>query len=298
MGHQLDPGIEPPTIVFCRGTFRPAHEVQIPISDRGFLFGDGVYETLRTYGRIPFHLDEHIHRLRRSAAALHIDPDLPDASVGQIVTAGIQQIPEGEVSVRLLLTRGSDGFTYAVPQAARPQLYGFFSPLPAIPARSIGVSVLTLEEEKPLRFAGVKLMNAVPSILARHHAQSRGAYEVLRTNRDGRVIEGFISNVFAVISGTIATPPPTEGLLEGVTRSAVLTIARNWGVPVEERPISRTELLAADEVFLSHTSAGVVPVGEIDGTPIAGKKVGDITGKLVQWFAALPQRPAGLESAS
>ena len=280
----------------------------MPALERGFQFGDGVYETLRTYGRVPFRLTSHIARLRRSAAALGIEPPLSDRDLAEVLTGGIRRMPTAaaevpaaevsaaEVSVRVLVTRGVSSLSYGLPAQPAPELYAFFSPLPARPQGLLenGVRVLTLVEEKAARFAAVKLMNGVPSILALSHARRQGAYEVLRVDRSGRLLEGFISNVSAVKGRKLFTAPVSEGILDGVTRGVVLERARALGLDVVEAPLPLADALASDELFLSHTSAGVVPVVAVDDRPIGNGRPGDVTRALAAWFDGLPAGDAAL----
>ena len=291
------------TLVFHRGRFADAARKRVPVLERGFLYGDGVFETLRTYARRPFHLTAHLARLRRSASALGITLTQKDTALARVVADGISKIADGEatvreVSVRMVATRGVSALTYTPPDQPHPELYVFFSPLPPRKGEVIerGVSVLTLVEEKPARFATVKLMNGVPSILALATARERGAYEVLRVARDGRVLEGFISNVFAVRGRTLTTPPVADGVLDGVTRSVVLQVARtrhkgSRGLEVREESLELARALTSDELFLTHTSAGVVPVVAVDDRPIGSGRPGDVTRELSGWFESLPAHP-------
>ena len=286
-----------PTLVHVGGRYRLARQVRVPLLERGFLFGDGVFETIRTFGRRPFRLASHFARLRRSADALEIPLPLEEPRFRRIVSGGIERVPGGEVYVRALLTRGVSPLAYQLPEEPAPRLYTFFDPLPP-PSPDLlerGVRVVTWHEEKAGRFAQVKLMNSVPAILARHEARKRGAYEVLRLDQRSHLIEGYISNVFVVRSGVLHTPPATLGLLDGVTRNVILELAAARGVPVEESLLTVEDAGLADEVFLSHSSVGVVPVVEIDQTRVAGGRVGELTRSFALWFATLADHPERME---
>lgn len=267
-----------------------AARLTVPALERGFQFGDGVYETLRTYSRTPFRLQSHIARLRRSAAALSMEPPVSDRDLADVITGGIRRMPGSspEVSVRVLVTRGVSPLNYGLPATQAPELYAFFQPLTPVSHVAHGVKALTLVEEKPARFSQVKLMNGVPSILALAAARSHGAYEVLRVDTRGHLLEGFISNAFAVKGRELFTAPVSEGILDGVTRAVVLEQARILGLSIVEAPLKLTAALACDELFLSHTSAGVVPVVAVDDHPIGSGRPGDVTRKLAGWFDGLP----------
>lgn len=278
------------TLAYHRGLYVDAEQLTVSALDRGFLFGDGVFETLRTYGRTPFRLTAHLARLRRSAEALRIRLETPDEDVGRLIDGGIERVQASEVSIRLLLTRGASALAYRLPEAQRPELYAFFSPLPHRPPEIVerGVRAITLLEEKAARFANVKLMNGVPSILALEAARERGAYECLRVSAHGHLLEGFMSNVFAVRGDRLVTPAVSEGLLDGVTRAVVLEQARERGLRTEETSLPLAEALCADELFLTHTSAGVVPVVAVDDRPIGSGRPGDVARGLAAWFEGLP----------
>lgn len=282
-------------MAYHRGSFVDAARLTVPVLDRGFQFGDGVYETLRTYGRMPFRLASHVARLRRSAASLGIESPISDRELSEVITGGINRVPTDatEVSVRVLLTRGVSALNYGLPLHPAPELYAFFQPLPERHHSVLerGVTVVTLVEEKAARLSSVKLMNGVPSILALANARKSGAYEVLRVNREGRLLEGFISNVSAVKGDQLFTAPVSEGILDGVTRGVVLDLAREHGLTVVEAPLPLADALAADELFLTHTSSGVVPVVAVDDHPIGTGRPGDVTRKLAAWFESLPAHP-------
>jgi branched-subunit amino acid aminotransferase/4-amino-4-deoxychorismate lyase len=292
----------PDVVVYSRGRFRSGARARIPALDRGFLFGDGVFETVRTYGRRPFRLSAHLARLRRSAGAVRLAVPLDDGEIGAIVDSGIARLhgPGGaEVAIRLLVTRGCGAPAYPLPVDPHPELYAFFAPLspPRPEDLARGVNVVTMSEEKPARFTSVKLMGSVPAILARADARERGAYEVVRINAAGRVAEGFISNVFVVRPDgrTLVTPPDGEGLLAGVTRQVVLDLARERALRVVEEPVPREALPGAREIFLTHTSAGVVPVVAVDDVTIGRGVPGEVARGLVAWFATLAEHPERVE---
>ncbi|MBI4859065.1 MAG: aminotransferase class IV, partial [Candidatus Riflebacteria bacterium] len=257
-------------LAYCGGRFVPAARARVPLLDRGFLFGDGVFETLRTYGRRPFRLGRHLERLRRSARGLAFEITETDEALARIIHEGIGRVDLPEVSVRLMVTRGVSQPSYLPPEPASPQVYGIFGPLPVFSPQpgQQGVKIVTWVEEKPERFSRVKIMNGVPAITARRVAVSRGAYEAVRTSPQGALIEGFISNIFVVSGGVLRTPPVEAGLLDGVTRGVIMEVARIWGLTVREEPIPVADLGATQEVFLTHTSVGVMPVVDADGVRI------------------------------
>lgn len=243
-------------IVAIDGALVPTDRAVVPVTDRGFLYGDSVFETFRTYDRRAHALDRHLARLARSAAAIEltlpVDSETLRREVRRVVAAG-----EGERRVRLIVTRG-DAPALADDGARRVILGAPFSGHPAALYEE-GVVVCTVEGERER--ASAKIGSYLTSILAARQARARGAYEALLV-ADGEVREGATSNFFACIGGTLRTP--AAGMLPGVTRGVVLELARALGVPVEEGPLGVDELGAATEAFLTSATREVMPIRRID----------------------------------
>jgi len=266
-----------PDIGFVNGRFLPLEDAAVSVEDRGFQFGDGVYEVIRTYHGRPFQLEAHLLRLERSARAI----DLPVPwGVPQWITYVQDGIARGgypESKVYLQLTRGVAPRDHAFPDSVNPtavMTVREMKPMDPVKLAS-GVAVMTMDDWRWGR-CDIKSVNLLPNVLARQKAKQAGAFEALFI-RNGRVTEGAVSNVMVVREGRVVTAPEGEWILSGVTRTLVLELARKEGLPVEERFVTRDELLCADEVFLTSTTIEVLPVIRVDGKPVRNGKPGPVT---------------------
>lgn len=262
----------------------PLEEATVSVEDRGYQFGDGVYEVIRTYHGNPFQLDAHLVRFERSAGAI----DLPLPWNLQQWTAhvreGIARSGYGESKVYLQLTRGVAPRDHGFPASARPTAVMTVRELkPMDPARqATGVAVMTMDDWRWGR-CDIKSVNLLPNVMARQKATQSGAFEAVFV-RQGQVTEGAVSNVMIVKAGRVLTAPGGEQILSGVTRTLVLELARKEGLPVEERFVRRDELLRADEIFLTSTTIEVLPVIRVDGNKVGSGQPGPVTQKLQAAF--------------
>ena len=261
------------------GLVTPLGEARISVLDRGFLFGDAVYEVIRIFEGAPFHLESHLDRLQTSAEGLQFanfpkGTVLRDRAYRLLEESGVHegslyfQVTRGQTDSRNLFPDDSVACTVVVtiePRKANPEkLY------------ETGVRVVTRPEERWLR-ADLKTVNLIPRILARRQAKEAGAWEILWTSRTGEVLEGGATNVFAVIDGILVTPPLGERILAGITRQYVLEIAEARGVPVTVRPLSLNDCLEAEECFLTGTTTEVLGVSHINDQAIGSGKPGPTT---------------------
>lgn len=281
-------------IVYHAGEYAEPEQAKVPFLDRGFLFGDGVFETLRTYGRKPHRTAAHLARLRRSAEAMEIPVPWSDDELSQVLEGGIERVPAGEVGVRFWVTRGQGGTGYEIPTVpVEPALYMLFQPLNAPPARirEQGVTVVTVADELPPSPVKVKTIGNPAAIQAQLETRRRGAYEVLRVGPGGRLLEGSRSNFFLVTEGRVATPPLADGVLDGITRQTVIEALAGRGHPVTEKSLTVHDAGRADEIFLTRTSVGVVPVVRIDDRKVGTGSPGPLSRDLMDWFAGLGRTP-------
>jgi branched-chain amino acid aminotransferase len=277
-----------PTIVDLDGRLLPAGEARLPVLDRAVLMGDSVYEVLRTYGGRPFELALHLERLWGSAALAGLAPAWDGArcaaEVARTLAAslgGDAPDPEaapwnlGERSVRVMMTRGGGEGAPEVPPAA----IVIAEPLHAPPARAYAEGVkAVLAEPGPRRVdPAAKTGNRLTHVLALRTAQAAGAHEALFCDADGQVTEGTSSNLFAVRGRRLVTPPLEAGILEGVTRGAVLRLARGEGVPAEEAPLAAGELAEAEELFITSTSREILPVTRLGEAAVGAGRPGPVT---------------------
>ncbi|MGA2448138.1 MAG: aminotransferase class IV [Polyangiaceae bacterium] len=261
--------------VWIDGTKYAPESARISVYDRGLLYGDSVFEALRTYGGQPFALGEHLARLRHSAERVFISTPLGDSEWASEVDRAVAETGNEESYVRILLTRGVGPLSIDPDSAIRPTRIVFVEPL-TVPAREAyvnGISVITATVRRTVddtAAAGAKVANYLESILALREAKARGAAEALVVDSRGFVVEGTTSNVFAVLGGRLVTPPVQAGILPGITRAHILRAATALGLPVVERTLLRDELFAADEVFITSSIRELFPVVRVDGRSIAG----------------------------
>lgn len=273
-----------PDIGFLNGQFMPLHETRVSVEDRGFQFGDGVYEVIRTYGSKPFYLEAHLARLAQSAKAIQLPLPFPIEEWAGFVSEGLEKAGYQESKVYIQVTRGVAPRDHRFPEtvtATAVMTVREVRPLdPALQAN--GVAVITMED---LRWArcDIKSVNLLANVLARQRANENGAFEAIFVRGRG-VTEGAVSNVVLVRSRTLITPPEGNQILSGVTRTFVLELAKKEGIPVQEREVSLEELRAADEVFLTGTTVEILPVVRVDGVQVGSGRPGYLTSLLSASF--------------
>lgn len=276
-----------PDIACVNGHFSPLAEAVVSVEDRGFQFGDGVYEVIRTYRGQPFAFDEHFSRFERSAQALHL-------SLGHSKDQWVAWVQEGlrlsrfpETKIYLQVTRGQAPRDHPFPSSVQPTTLLTFRELHLLDAsvRAAGVRAITLDDIRWGR-CDIKSLNLLANVLARQRAKEAGVFEAILV-RNGLVTEGSVSNVMVVRNGVIETAPEGHRILSGVTRAMVLELARKEGLPVAETFVGREDLLVASEVFLTGTTVEVLPVVQVDGHGIGGGVPGPITQRLARRWESL-----------
>jgi branched-chain amino acid aminotransferase len=280
--------------VYVNGTITPADQAVIPIYDHGFMYGEGVYETLRTYNRVPFLYDRHTRRLRASAAALHLDVPFDDATLrGWIddTMAVAARRPEGlhEAYIRILLTRGVGELTYDLKATPTPSLVIIVKPFEEPPAHvfdnGIVISLVSILRNHPGSVNPIiKSNNLLNNAMAMQEAHRRGADEALMCNYRGELSECSQSNFFLVRGGVALTPRSAAGLLEGLTRAYLFDVGRDVGVPVEEATLRPEDLDTADEAFVTGSTRELTPVVRVDDRIIGTGRPGPITRALLDGF--------------
>jgi D-alanine transaminase len=276
-----------PDIAFVNGRFLPWKDATVSIDDRGFQFGDGVYEVIRTYRGVPFEVAAHLDRLQRSATALSLPQPYSRGQWTQWMQQGLSQAGYQDAKVYLQITRGVAPRDHAFPTGIAPTVVMTireFHPL-TVQVRQEGVTAGICQDLRWGR-CDIKSVNLLANVLAREEAKKTGVFEAILV-RDGLVTEGSVSNVMAVQSGTIVTAPEGPRILSGVTRAVVLGLARQEGFPVEERFLSVDSLYAADEVFLTGTTLEVLGVVRVDDKTIGSGRPGPITKTLAARWALL-----------
>jgi D-alanine transaminase len=273
-----------PDIAFVNGRFLPLADAVVSVEDRGFQFGDGVYEVIRTYGGRPFEVEAHLARLDRSAQALGLSQPYPHGRWTALIEEGVGRAAYDEAKVYLQVTRGAAPRDHAYTADLVPTVVMTvreFHPL----SRTVyetGVEVMTTDDLRWGR-CDIKSVNLLGNVLARQQAKRAGVFEAVLV-KDGLVTEGAVSNVMAVRKGSVVTAPEGPRILSGVTRSIVLQLARREGLPVREEYLPLAGLTSADEVFLTGTTVEVLGVVRIDGKAIGSGQPGPLTRLLAERF--------------
>ncbi|HET9372673.1 MAG TPA: aminotransferase class IV [Vicinamibacterales bacterium] len=278
--------------VYVNGRISDAATATVPVFDHGFLYGEGVYETLRTYQLVPFLFDRHMDRLRHSAAMMALDPAQSDADFRAAVVATMAAHPGlQEAYIRILLTRGVGELTYHPSACPTPTVVVIVKPFPGQPERTftqgIRIALVGVRRNHPLALNPMmKSNNLLNNALAMQEAIRRGAEEALMQNQAGQIAECAQSNVFIVRDGAIVTPPLEAGLLPGITRAFVMEMADEIGIRVAEATILPADLETADEAFITGTTREVTPVIAVDDRTIGAGAPGPITTRLLTEFRA------------
>ena len=273
-----------PDIGFVNGRFMPLEEATVSVEDRGFQFGDGVYEVVRTYRGQPFQLDAHLARLERSAKAIELPLLWNIQQWATHARDGIKRSGYAESKVYLQLTRGTAPRDHVFPASVKPTAVMTVREMRPLDQalQAAGVAVMTMDDWRWGR-CDIKSVNLLPNVMARQKAKQAGAFEAVFI-RNGQVTEGAVSNVMIVKAGRVLTAPEGEQILSGVTRTIVLELARKEGLPVEERFVSLDDFIRADEIFLTGTTVEVLPVIRVDGRQVGSGRPGPVTQKLQAVF--------------
>jgi branched-chain amino acid aminotransferase len=286
-------------VVYVNGRISDAATASVSVFDHGFLYGEGVYETLRTYSNEPFLFDRHTRRLRHSSALMALPVPYSDADllgrVKETMAAYESQAPRlkppatAEKYIRILLTRGVGELSYSLDACPEPTLVIIVKPLPIYPERTftegIRVSLVSIRRNHPQALNPmIKSNNLLNNALAMQEALKTQADEALMLNQAGELVECSQSNFFLVKDGAALTPPLTAGLLPGITREFVLELAAEIGVPAREARLTPADLSAADEAFITGTTREVTPVAAVDGRRIGRDGAGPITTRLLEAF--------------
>jgi branched-chain amino acid aminotransferase len=284
-----------PIRVYIDGAVRLPEEAKVSVLDRGFLYGDSVYETIGTmYGRL-FAARDHLDRLERSARRIGLKAP-PRAEIESAIAATIAAAGNAETRVRVMLTRGVGKLDLDPASCDDCRLVVIAFPLgpptPEMFEKGVAVAIVSIARNSPRAIdPAVKSGNYLNNVLALGEARrTSGAYEAILCADDGSVAEGSTSNVFAVVRGQIWTPGEEVGILDGITRAKVIELARGAGVTVVERRIQPDELRGADEAFLTSATRGVLPITTIDGRPVGAGVPGPVTRRLMALYDGLARR--------
>ncbi len=275
------------TRVYLNGEFLPLGEARIPVMDRGFLFGDSIYEVIPAYGGRLFRLQQHLQRLENSLHAIQMENPLSQPEWESMLATLTTQYQGEDQSVYLQVTRGvAPSRDHAIPEGVTPTLFAIATPFPAIDPQVYerGIAAITLDDIR-WRFCNIKATTLLPNVLLRQEAKERGAMEAILI-RDGLAMEGAASNLFIVDDGQIITPPKGEHLLPGVTRDLLLELAAEAEIPYCEAPVRAEQLDSADEIWLTSSTREIMPVTRLDDRPINNGHPGELWQKLFDRFQA------------
>ena len=268
-----------PGVVYLNGEFLPRERATLSVDDRGFIFGDGIYEVTRVVNGRLFEADRHMRRLQYGLRGIGIDPRLSPEQIIDIHTRLIREndLTSGEGTVYLQITRGAAPRTHYFPAATTPPTV-FLSASPFTPnhaQRETGATAVTYPDIRWSR-CDLKTVNLLGAVLAKQHAVAAGSLEAVFI-RDGVITEGSHTNVFGVIDGELRTYPRSNYILAGITRDVVLELAVEQGVTVRETPILQQEIGRLDELFVTGTTSDITPIVQLDGRPVGPGTPGRIT---------------------
>jgi branched-chain amino acid aminotransferase len=268
----------------------------ISVFDHGFLYGEGVYETLRTYNGHPFLFDRHMRRLRNSAGMLALSVPLTDAEIDArfretMRAAGLGDGPDREAYIRILVTRGIGELTYDPAACPTPSIVVIVKPNvdpgPDVFDRGVKVALVSTVRNHPGSVNPlIKSNNLINNALAMQEAFRRGGYEGIMRNYKGELAECTQSNFFIVKNGVALTPPIDAGLLPGITRGFIFEVGADVGIDVREAALKDDDLFGADECFLTSTTREVVPIVQVDDRTIGSGAPGSVTRALLDGFRA------------
>jgi branched-chain amino acid aminotransferase len=278
--------------VYISGKLYDKADAKISVYDHGFLYGDGVFEGIRVYDGKVFRLREHIERLFESARHIKLEIPLSREQMAEAVTSTVQVNAKRNGYIRLVVSRGAGYLGLDPRKTTDPQVIIIVDDIslypPELYENGMEIStVATIRNHPNALNPRIKSLNYLNNILAKIEAIQAGCLEALMLNHKGEVAECTGDNIFLVKHGILATPPVDAGILEGVTRNAVLELARAAEIPVEEMALTRHDVYTADECFLTGTAAEVIPVVKVDGRLIGPGKPGPITRQLRERFQHL-----------
>ena len=277
------------SIVYLNGDYLPLDQACVPVLDRGFIFGDGVYEVIPVYAGKAFRLQHHLQRLKNSMQAVRLTNPFTDGEWSSIIDNVVTRNHGGDQSIYLQITRGVARRDHRFPGDATPTVFvmsNLFEPVPKAQLET-GVKAITLDDIR-WQYCSIKSIALLPNILLRQQAVEQGAAEAILL-RNGEVTEGAASNVFIVKDGVIITPPKTDCLLPGITRDLIVEQANEHGLAVAETIITQTDLETADEIWLTSSTKEILPVTELNGLTVGSGVPGKVWHQMYDLYQAYKQ---------
>lgn len=278
--------------IYINGTYFPKSEAKISVYDHGLLYGDGVFEGLRSYSGTVFRLSEHLDRLYQSARAIMLTIPMTKEEMTAAVEQTIARNNLSDAYVRLVITRGAGSLGIDPGRTSDPQVIVIADHITLYPKELYEngleiVTAATIRNHAAALNPRIKSLNYLNNIMAKIEGQLAGCQEALMLNERGEVAECTGDNIFIVSGGVLLTPPIDAGILEGITRNAVIELGQQAGMEVRQTTLTRHDIYVADECFLTGSAAEVIPVIKLDGRPIGSGSVGQITQQLSAAFHRL-----------
>jgi D-alanine transaminase len=283
-------------MVFLNGSFLPLEQAKVPVLDRGFIFGDGVYELIPVYSRAPFRMDGHLARLERSLAAVGIRNPYARERWREVILGLVERQPWQDQAVYLQVTRGVARRDHAFPEGVEPTVFAMSNPLVNPPAELVekGAVAVSAVDNRWLR-CDIKSISLIGNVLLRQVSAAVGAVETILF-RDGILTEASASNVFVVKNGLVLSPPKSNLILPGITYDVVVEIAAELKIPVEFRDVREAEVRAADELWVTSSSKEILAVVELDGKPVGDGQPGPVFRRAWQGYQEFKRRVMRKES--
>ncbi|CAE6517479.1 D-alanine transaminase [Nitrosomonas nitrosa] len=271
-------------MIYLNGKFLPIEQAYIPVLDRGFIFGDGVYEVIPVYSRKPFRLTDHLSRLQHSLDGIRLKNPHSDEQWRELLEQVIACNEGEDQYLYLHITRGVAKRDHAFPVGISPTIFIMSNPLPAPPPEMLqkGIPAITARDNRWGR-CDIKAISLLPNVLLRQLAIDSGAMETILL-RDGYLTEGAASNIFIVKNHVLLTPPKSHLMLPGITYDVVLELAQGHAIPYEIRAVSEQEIRLADEILLTSSTKEVMPIVSLDGKPVGTGEPGPIYKQLSQCY--------------
>ncbi|OGI39058.1 MAG: D-amino acid aminotransferase [Candidatus Muproteobacteria bacterium RBG_16_64_10] len=271
-------------LVYLNGAFLPPADAQVSAFDRGFIFGDGVYEVIPVFGGRLFRLPHHLARLDHSLQEIHLHNPLTPAEWRAIFQRLVEAVPSRDQYIYLQITRGVAPRDHAFPAQVTPTVFAYSQPLKTPPAEQIenGITAVTLADIR-WRRCDIKAIALLANAMLRSEAIGAGAAEAILV-RDGFMTEGSASNIFVVKNGELVTPPKGPFILPGITRDLVLELAATHRVPHRERSVREEDLYSADELWLTSSTKEILPITRLNGKPVGDGKPGPLHARLLALY--------------
>lgn len=277
-------------MIYLNGQFMPMEQARIPVLDRGFIFGDGVYEVIPVYSRHPFRLQEHLRRLQASLDAIRLPNPHSTVEWSRLIHRLVELNEADDQSVYLHVTRGVAKRDHAFPAGVAPTVLMMSNPLSTPPRQQVesGVGAVTAADNRWLR-CDIKAISLLPNVLLRQLAIDADCVEAVLI-RDGFLTEGAASNIFVVKSGVLLAPPKNNLMLPGITYDVVLELAQAESIRCEVRAIRESELRTADEAWLTSSTKEVLAITRLDGEPVGNGKPGPMFRRMYALYQDYKER--------